>query len=93
MGTKVPEPAPPKQIACLSKAAIIAGDPETCLRAEHPSVRWPCVALFADQADDPSLCRILPADEEVPASVSQDPCAATTGSGALAKPYPGRSTR
>jgi hypothetical protein len=68
------EPLPPKQIACLAKAAIAAGDPEICLEAEHPSVRWPCVALFADQADDPSLCRILPASEGVPASVSQDLC-------------------
>jgi hypothetical protein len=68
------EPSPPKQIACLSKAAIAAGDPATCLRADHPSVRWPCVALFADRADDPSLCRILPADEDVPASVSHDLC-------------------
>jgi len=68
------EPMPPKQIACLSKAAIAAGDPATCLRADHLSVRWPCVALFADHADDPALCRILPADEDVPASVSRDLC-------------------
>ncbi len=72
--TCLAEPWPAKQIACLAKAAIAAGDPEICLEAELPAVRWPCVALFADHADDPSLCRILPASEGVPASVSQDLC-------------------
>jgi hypothetical protein len=72
--TCLAEPLPPKQIACLAKAAIAARDPEICLQAEQPAVRWPCVALFADQADDPSLCQILPASEGVPASVSQDLC-------------------
>jgi hypothetical protein len=64
----------PKQIACLAKAAIAAGDPELCLEAEAPGVRWPCVALFADRADDPALCEILPESEGVPASVSRDLC-------------------
>lgn len=65
---------PPKQIACLAKAAITAGDPFLCLEAAAPAVRWRCVALYADQADDPSLCAILTASEDVPASVSQDFC-------------------
>ncbi len=72
--TCLAEPLLAKQIACLSKAAIAARDPEICLQAELPAVRWPCVALFADQADDTALCRILPASEGVPASVSQDLC-------------------
>ncbi len=64
----------PKQIACLAKAAIVADDPYLCLKAGQPSVRWPCVALYADRADEPALCGILPASEGVPASVSRDLC-------------------
>jgi len=64
----------PKQIACLAKRAMTAGDPYLCLEAESPAVRWPCVALYADRADDPELCGILPESEGVPASVSRDLC-------------------
>lgn len=70
----VAEAMPPKQIACLAKAAIAAGDPDLCLEAEAPAVRWRCVALYADQADDPALCGIVPESEGVPASVSRDLC-------------------
>jgi len=65
---------PPKQIACLAKAAIATDDPYLCLAAEAPGVRWRCVALYADQADDPALCDIVPDSEGVPASVSRDLC-------------------
>lgn len=68
------EPLPARQIACLGMAAIASGDPKLCLEAELPGVRWPCVALYADYADDPSQCDILPASEDVPASVSRDLC-------------------
>ena len=68
------EALPPKQIACLAKAAISAGDPFLCLEADGPGVRWPCVALYADQANDPTICGILPESEGVPASVSRDLC-------------------
>lgn len=68
------EPLPAQQIACLSRAAIAAGNPKICLRTELPGARWPCVALYADFADDPSLCDILPESEDVPASVSRDLC-------------------
>jgi hypothetical protein len=65
---------PPQQIACFAKAAIAAGDPSVCIEAEAPGVRWPCVALYADRADDPSHCGILPASAGVPASVSRELC-------------------
>ena len=68
------ETLPARQIACLGAAAISSDDPKLCLQAELPGVRWPCVALYADYADDPSHCAILPASEDVPASVSQDLC-------------------
>ena len=68
------EPLPARQIACLGMAAIASNDPQLCLEAELPGVRWPCVALYADYADDPSHCGILPASEDVPASVSRDLC-------------------
>ena len=68
------EPLPARQIACLGMAAIASDDPALCLEAELPGVRWPCVALYADYADDPSHCAILPASEDVPASVSRDLC-------------------
>ena len=65
---------PAEQIACLGGEAIASDDPEVCLEAELPGVRWPCVAIYADYVGDPSLCGILPASEDVPASVSQDLC-------------------
>jgi hypothetical protein len=65
---------PQRQIACLKELAIEEGDPTLCLRSEKPSVRWLCVALYAEQAGDASTCEILPADDlEIP-GISGDLC-------------------
>lgn len=65
---------PQRQIACLKEIAIEEGDPALCLRSEKPSVRWLCVALYAEQAGDAYTCEVLPADDlEIP-GISGDLC-------------------
>ena len=65
---------PPAQIVCLTQAAIDAGDPELCLRSAEASVRWRCVAGYADQAGDVSQCAVLPANDMEPAGISRELC-------------------
>ena len=65
---------PGSQIACLGRVAREAEDVSLCLVSDQVSVRWQCVALYAEHAGDPALCRIIPDDEMVPAGLARDLC-------------------
>ena len=67
---------PQRQIACLKEIAIEEGNPALCLKSEEPSVRWLCVALYAEQAGDASTCEVLPPDDLDLPGISQDLCRA-----------------
>ncbi len=65
---------PSHPLHCLCRLAEARGEVEVCLRAEQPGVRFQCVALYAEQARDPALCRIIPAEDSVPEGVFQETC-------------------
>lgn len=66
----------PRQIDCLKEIAIEEGDPALCLISEKPSVRWLCVALYAEQAGEASICEVLPLDDLDLPGISADLCRA-----------------
>ena len=63
-----------KQLRCLSEAAIAAGDAKFCLLSDRPAVRFNCVSLYAEQARDPAICALIPADDSAPPGVLQETC-------------------
>ena len=65
---------PINQLNCLSKAAQEAGDVELCLLSDQLAVRFQCVSLYAEQARDPAICALIPAEDSVPAGVLQETC-------------------
>ncbi len=65
---------PTNQLFCFTKAAQAAGDVRLCLLADQPGVAWQCVSIYAEQAHDPSLCEVIPRENEAPRDVGRDLC-------------------
>jgi hypothetical protein len=67
---------PTNQLFCFTKAAQAAGDVNLCLLADQPGAAWQCVAIYAEQAHDPSLCQVIPREDEAPRDLTRNLCRA-----------------
>jgi hypothetical protein len=64
----------PKKISCYVEAARARNDPSVCLTAEDP-VRFQCISLYAERAEDESACRLLVGSDHR-AQIGRDACVA-----------------
>jgi hypothetical protein len=48
------------QLSCYVEAAKAAGDYAVCKQASHETVRYQCLAIYAEHAKSPAPCRDIP---------------------------------